>query len=229
VNGAVPAGPRIRAVIFDIGRVLIRVDLARAMASLSQAIPLTPDELWKALQNDPHWMDWQEGRISPRDWHLHITKRLGGSLTFDEFTAAWNSALDPQPIQSEGFLSGLAKKYKMAVLSNTDPIHMANEEARYAFFRHFPVRIYSYRVGASKPSPLIYREALRGCKVSAQEAVFIDDVPAYVEAARQLGMHGVVFSAPEQLVTDLAALGVTSDRKTAGKDVTSRRGGKPAL
>ncbi|HXL23644.1 MAG TPA: HAD-IA family hydrolase [Candidatus Dormibacteraeota bacterium] len=72
------------------------------------------------------------------------------------------------------------------------------------------MRIYSYRVGASKPNPLIYREALRGCKVKAQEAVFIDDVPAYVDAARQLGMQGVVYTAPEQLVAQLAALGVTA-------------------
>jgi len=201
---------RIRAVIFDIGRVLIRVDLSRAVEGLSQAIPLSPEELWKALQNDPRWMDWQEGRISPRDWHLHISKRLGGSLSFEEFTAAWNSALDPEPIQTDEFLGGLAKKYKMAVLSNTDPIHMANEEARYAFFRHFPVRIYSYRVGASKPNPLIYREALRGCKVSAHEAVFIDDVPAYVDAAKQLGMAGLVFQSPKRLVADLADLGVTA-------------------
>jgi glucose-1-phosphatase len=204
------ANSRIRAVIFDIGRVLIRVDLSRAMAGLSQAIPLSPEELWKAVQNDPRWTDWQEGRISPRDWHLHITERLGGTLSFDEFIAAWNAALDPQPIQSEEFLGALAKKYRLAVLSNTDPIHMAHEESRYPFFRYFPVRVYSYRVGASKPSPLIYREALRCCKVSAQEAVFIDDVPAYVDAAKQLGMQGLVYQSPEQLVRDLEALGVTA-------------------
>jgi len=207
----VAGNSRIRAVIFDIGRVLIRVDLSRAMAGLAQAIPLSPDELWKALQSDPRWMDWQEGRISPRDWHLHIAKRLGGSLTFEEFTDAWNRALDPEPMQSDEFLARLAKKYRLAVLSNTDPIHMAHEEARYPFFRHFPVRIYSYRVGASKPSPLIYREALKGCKVSAPQAVFIDDVAAYVEAARQLGMKGVVYQSPEQLVEDLGALGVNPD------------------
>jgi len=207
----VATGSRIRAVIFDIGRVLIRVDLARAMAGLSQRVPVSPEELWKALQSDPGWMDWQEGRISPRDWHLHIAKRLGGTLTFDEFRDAWNRALDPAPIQSEEFLAGLAKKYKLGVLSNTDPIHMEYEEVRYPFFRHFPVRVYSYRVGASKPNPLIYREALKGCKVSAPEAVFIDDVAAYVEAARQLGMKGVVYQSPEQLATELGALGVSAD------------------
>lgn len=201
----------IRAIIFDIGRVLIRVDLSRAMAGLSRSIPLSPEELWKALQNDPHWMGWQEGRISPRDWHLHITKRLGGTLSFEEFSEAWNRALDPEPMQSEEFLDGLAKKYRLAVLSNTDPIHMQYEEARYPFFRHFPVRVYSYRVGASKPNPLIYREALKGCKVAAPEAVFIDDIAAYVEAARQLGMQGVVYQSPEQLATDLEKLGVSAD------------------
>jgi putative hydrolase of the HAD superfamily len=203
--------PGIRAIIFDIGRVLIRVDLSRAMAGLSKAIPLTPEELWKALQNDPRWMDWQEGRISPRDWHLHITKRLGGTLSFEEFSEAWNRALDPEPMQSEEFLRGLAKKYRLAVISNTDPIHMQHEEARYPFFRHFPVRLYSYRVGASKPNPLIYREALKACKVAAPEAVFIDDVAAYVEAAKQLGMLGVVYQSPEQLVAELAALGVKAE------------------
>jgi glucose-1-phosphatase len=201
---------RIKALIFDIGRVLIRVDLSRAMAGLSETIPLTPDELWKALQNDPRWMDWQEGRISPRDWHLHITKRLGGTLTFDAFCDAWNRALDPEPIQSDEFLSGLARKYRMGLVSNTDPIHMANEEQRYSFFRHFPVRVYSYQVGASKPNPLIYREALKRCKVRAPEALFIDDVAAYVDAAKQLGMTGIVYQSPEQLVGELATLGVTA-------------------
>jgi putative hydrolase of the HAD superfamily len=207
----VAANSRIRAIIFDIGRVLIRVDLSRAMAGLAEAIPLSPDELWKALQSDPRWMDWQEGRISPRDWHLHLTKRLGGKLSFEEFKEAWNRALDPEPMQSDGFLGGLAKKYRLAVLSNTDPIHLEHEEAKYPFFRHFPVRVYSYRVGASKPSPLIYREALKGCKVAAPEAVFIDDVAAYVEAAKQLGMRGVAYQSQEQLVAELGALGVRAE------------------
>jgi len=199
---------KIKALIFDIGRVLVRVDISRAMNGLSQSIPLSPEEIWTALQKDPHWLDWQEGRISPRDWHAHLSKRLGGSLSFDQFVNAWNAALDPVPIQSEEFLAGLAGRYKLALLSNTDPIHMDHEEARFPFFRFFPVRIYSYRVGASKPNPLIYREALRACKVKAEEAVYIDDVPAYAEAATKLGMHGIVYTAPERLVADLASAGV---------------------
>jgi HAD superfamily hydrolase (TIGR01509 family) len=202
---------KFRAIIFDIGRVLIRVNVSRAMEGLAAGITLTPQEAWSAIEKDPRMLDWQEGRISPRDWHLHLTKRLGGSLTFEQFSEVWNRALDPTPIHSDSFFERLSKNYRLALLSNTDPIHMAHAEESFSFFRFFPNRIYSYRVGASKPDPLIYREALKACKVQAAEAVYIDDVAAYAEAAQRLGMAGIVFQSPEQLQTDLRTLGVAFD------------------
>jgi len=206
----VPSGS-FRAVIFDIGRVLIRVDVSRAMSGLASGLSLTPQDVWSAIEKDPRWLDWQEGRISPSDWHLHLTKRLGASLTFEQFAEVWNRALDPNPIHSDSFFEQLSRNYRLALLSNTDPIHMSNEEARFSFFRFFPIRIYSYRVGASKPNPLIYREALKACKVRAEEAVYVDDVAAYADAARRLGMTGIVFQSPEQLRSDLRSLGIQSD------------------
>ena len=202
---------KFRAIIFDIGRVLIRVDVSRAMDGLASGLSLTPQEAWSASEKDPRWLDWQEGRISPRDWFLHLSKRLGTSLTFDQFSEVWNRALDPNPIHSESFLENLSKNYRLALLSNTDPIHMSNDEARFPFFRFFPIRIYSYRVGASKPDPLIYREALQACKVRAEEAVYIDDIAAYAEAAQRLGMTGIVFQSPEQLQSNLRSLGIRFD------------------
>ncbi len=205
------AAAKFRAIIFDIGRVLIRVDISRAMDGLASGLSLTPQDVWSAIEKDPHWIDWQEGRISPRDWHLHLTKRLGTSLTFEQFSEVWNRALDPEPIHSELFLEKLSRNYRLALLSNTDPIHMSYEEARFPFFRFFPIRIYSYRVGASKPDPVIYRQALQACKVRAEEAVYIDDIAAYVEAAQRLGMTGIVFQSPEQLQSDLRNLGIQFD------------------
>jgi HAD superfamily hydrolase (TIGR01509 family) len=199
---------KFRAIIFDIGRVLLRVDVSRAMDGLASGLSLTPQEVWSAIEKDPRLMDWQEGRISPRDWHLHVTKRLGASLSFEQFTEVWNRALDPNPIHSESFFEKLSKNYRLAVLSNTDAIHMSNEDVRFPFFRFFPIRIYSYRVGASKPNPLIYRAALQACKVQAEQAVYIDDVAAYAEAAQRLGMTAITFQSPEQLQSDLRNLGI---------------------
>jgi putative hydrolase of the HAD superfamily len=205
------APSKFRAIIFDIGRVLIRVDISRAMDGLASGLSPSPQELWSVIEKDPRWLDWQEGRISPRDWHVHLTKRLGISLTFEQFSEVWNRALDPNPIHSESFLENLSRNYRLALLSNTDPIHMSHDEARFPFFRFFPNRIYSYRVGASKPDSVIYRRALQACKVRAEEAVYIDDIAAYADAAQRLGMTGIVFQSPEQLQSDLRNLGIRFD------------------
>jgi putative hydrolase of the HAD superfamily len=104
----------------------------------------------------------------------------------------------------------LSKRYRLGLLSNTDPIHVAKLESSYDFFRFFPpaMRTYSCEIGVSKPNPLIYRKALKACRARAQETVYIDDIREYVEAARRLGLSGIHFQSPEQLHRDLGALGV---------------------
>jgi putative hydrolase of the HAD superfamily len=139
---------------------------------------------------------------------LHLSKRLGSSLTFEQFSEAWNRALDPQPIQDNSLFESLRKSFRLGLLSNTDPIHVAHLEATFDFFRFFskPARTYSCAVGASKPSPLIFRDALNSLRVKAENAVFVDDVEAYVLAARGLGLHGVHYQNPSQLRADLNSL-----------------------
>jgi putative hydrolase of the HAD superfamily len=199
---------KVRAVIFDIGRVLIRLDVARAMNGMASGLSMSPEELWSAIEKDPRWKDWQEGRISARDWHLRMKQRFGGSATFEQFTETWNLALDPHPIHGKELFEKLSKNYRLALLSNTDPIHVAHMESRYDFFSYFPARTYSCAVGATKPNPLIYREALQACRVQAEEAVYVDDIAAYVQAAERLGMAGIQFQSPGQLIVALQELGL---------------------
>lgn len=205
------APTRVRAIIFDIGRVLIRVNVSDSTNGLAEGLSLSPEEIWSALQNDPRWPDWQEGRISPRDWHQHLAKRLGTKLGFEQFAEVWSRALDARPILENAFLEKLKGKYRLALLSNTDPLHVAHMERTYDFFAYFPTRIYSCRVGASKPNPLIYKEALQACKARAEEAVYIDDVASYAEAAGRLGMRSIIFQSAGQLQADLRALGIPAD------------------
>jgi glucose-1-phosphatase len=199
---------KIRAIISDIGRVIVAVDVSRAMEGLSSSIPLSPKEIWSAIEKDPRFPDLQDGRISARDWHLHIVRRLGGNLTYDQFIQAWNAALLPETLQPDSLWAGLAKKYRLSLLSNTDPIHVAHMESTFTFFKYFPVRIYSCVVGHSKPNPVIYQDALRATKVKANEAVYIDDLEENVAAAKSLGMTGVHCAVPADLRDALTAAGV---------------------
>jgi HAD superfamily hydrolase (TIGR01509 family) len=197
-----------RAAIFDIGRVLVRLDVEKATEGLLEGLSMGPEELWNVIQKDPRWRDWQEGRMSPNDWHLHLSRRLGSRLRFEEFCRVWNRTLDPQPLQADDLFEALARNKKLALVSNTDPIHVAHLEAHYGFFRFFPARarIYSCAVRASKPSPVIFQAALEAVGARASEAVFVDDILEYVEAARSLGLQGIHYRNPAQLRADLRSL-----------------------
>jgi glucose-1-phosphatase len=204
--------PGIRAIIFDIGRVLVRIDLSQAQKALANGLPLSSEELWSAIEKDPRWKDWQEGRMSSRDWHLNLCNRFGMKVSFDDFVKAWNSVLNPKPIHPDSLFARLSKEYRLGLLSNTDPIHVDYLENTYSFYDYFPkaVRTYSCCIGACKPDPLVFREALKACKVNAAQAVYIDDIAAFAQAASALGMHGIQYHSPEQLQADLEKLGILS-------------------
>jgi len=201
-----------KAVIFDIGRVIVRLDLKRALAPIAAAMHastdrsakhLSPEESWELIRADQRWQDWQEGRISSAEWHRHLMRRFKLSLSYGEFRDAWNLVLDPQLILAERLFGQLGARCQLALLSNTDPIHVECLEERFTFGRYFPVRIYSCRIGASKPSPVIYRAALQSLGVAAYEALYVDDIQEFVDAARQLGLDAIRFETRHLLEVEL--------------------------
>jgi FMN phosphatase YigB (HAD superfamily) len=198
-----------KAVIFDIGRVIVRLQPEIAFAPLAKALPRsTAEDVWRLILNDARWNDWQEGRLQAREWHEHLTQRLEISLPFEQFCACWNQALHRQTILSERLFAALSQHCKLAVLSNTDPLHSKLMEAEFSFLAHFPVRIYSWQVGASKPSPEIFKTALKALDVAANEAFYIDDIPEFADAARKVGMDACIFESPEQLYNELRRRGL---------------------
>ena len=168
----------------------------------------TAEQVWSTILADPRWGDWQEGRMTPRAWCEHLTARLGVALGLEEFCAAWVRALDPVTILSDEFFESLSTQCRLGLLSNTDPIHAAYLERHFSFVRYFPVRIYSNVVAASKPSPAIYQAALRELQVAPAEALYIDDIEEYADAARQLGMDAIRFEGAARLYAELGRRGL---------------------
>jgi FMN phosphatase YigB (HAD superfamily) len=207
-----------KAVIFDIGRVIVQLNPERAFAKLaSQSIksnvsgetPDLPHEfIWTAIQADPCWREWQEGRITPQRWYEHVTSQLSVAMSFEDFCATWNSLLEPQTILSDHFFEQLGRRCRLGLLSNTDPIHREHLENHFSFLRHFPARIYSDEVGASKPSREMYEAALLGLDVAPAEALYIDDIAEYAGAARQIGLDAIHFKNPQQLAREFIRRGL---------------------
>jgi FMN phosphatase YigB (HAD superfamily) len=66
---------------------------------------------------------------------------------------------------------------------------------------------FSAEVRLIKPDPLIYEHCLRGLDVAPSEALFIDDRQVNIEAARNMGIHGIQFKSMAQLKMELEAAG----------------------
>lgn len=200
--------PAPRALIFDIGRVIVRVDVSRALAALGASANLSAEQVWSAIASDPRMRDFQEGRLEPRQWHQHLARRFSLHLTWEEFCAAWNRALDSETILSEDLFAQLSRRHRLALLSNTDPIHVAHLETNFGFPRHFQARIYSCVAGVSKPDAAIYRRAIAEAGAAPEEILYVDDAAECVEAGRRAGMQVIHFAGPERLLGELRKRGI---------------------
>jgi HAD superfamily hydrolase (TIGR01509 family) len=58
---------------------------------------------------------------------------------------------------------------------------------------HFDVRVFSCDYRLITPEPEIYQRLLHDLEVPAPQALFIDDLPVNIEAARTEGVAGLVY------------------------------------
>ncbi len=88
---------------------------------------------------------------------------------------------------------------------------LANIEREFDWLSRFDVLVWSYQVRVAKPDPAIYRHVLKELGTLPEEALFIDDKQANIEAARALGMKGLLFTTVAQLRADLIAHGYEAE------------------
>jgi len=125
-----------------------------------RGISLSPQEIWTAIEKDPRFQDWQEGRISPRDLALASCERLGGSLSFEQFTRSLETAHSILSHSRQFPVRISPQKFRHRA-SYPTPIRFTSPilgSDLTILFRFYP-KIDSQPlcvVGASKPSPLFF-------------------------------------------------------------------------
>ncbi len=83
-------------------------------------------------------------------------------------------------------------------LSNMHHTSIDYLERHGAFWPSFEGGIVSCRVGSIKPEPEIFQALFDRYELTAQRSVLVDDMQVNVDAARDLGMHGIVFESALQ-------------------------------
>jgi putative hydrolase of the HAD superfamily len=118
--------------------------------------------------------------------------------TEDPVLLAWQEQL-----KQHGLLTG--------ILSNMGDNVLANIEREFAWIHRFDALVWSFQLHMAKPDPAIYRLCLDKLRVRPEEALFLDDKLANVEAAQALGMKALQFTTTERLREDLIAQGLDSE------------------
>jgi len=197
----------IRAVIFDIGGVIVRTE------------DLEPRRRWERRFGLP---DWGLARIV-----FEGPVAVAASLGHADLDAVWEvvrqrlnlGAGELAQLREEfwagdrydhallAYLRSLRPRYRAGIISNawtgTRAFHQPHINGE-----TFDTVLYSAEEGLAKHDPAIYQRCLERLGVAANEAVFVDDVPENVEAARKLGMAALHFNPALDVPAEFVKLGI---------------------
>jgi len=193
----------IKAIIFDFGRVITAQKSLSLFRSYEIELGLDPDTINSIMFDSQAWQDALLGRKTIEEfWHL-IGPELGLN-TADEVNRFRRRYHADEAI-NEAVLDLIRKlrgRYKLAILSNAPP-DLTRWLADWEMRDLFEVVFCSGDEGMIKPDPAAFKLTLERLGVEPGGAVFIDDTPEHVEAARKLGIQGIIFTTAAALKDDL--------------------------
>jgi len=193
----------VRAIIVDIGGVLLLRDAMLAQRAWEERLGFAPGGFMREL----FWADLAAQATVGEISAVHVWDDMAARHAL--------SAADVQELRRDffagerlnapfiAFLQGLRPACRMAALSNAWSGTRQAMRTHYGMDRLVDLMIFSDEEGMAKPDPRIYHLAAERLGIQPEEALFVDDVPRNVEAARAVGMTAVHFRDTAQAVAEI--------------------------
>lgn len=189
----------IKAVIFDMGGVVLPLDIPRCMDNFRKRAGLMDiDKYLDAYHQRGFIGDLEAGKIDEDEFYAECLKHCAPGTTRETVYECFSSLLEPCREEAIMLFRELQGDYDLYVLSNNNPI---SKQAFYAEMRArgvepekvFRKQFYSFQMKLLKPSRAFYEKAIEGTGVKPEEILFIDDSPVNCEAAAALGINAVFY------------------------------------
>ena len=192
-------------VFFDFGGVIQRTEFQAPRQKLAQRFGMEYDDIDNIVFNSPTARQATVGEVPVEKHWQAVAKRLKVSkediaAVEREFFAG--DVIDHSIVE---YLRSLRPRYKTGLISNAWS-DMREYLVRQKLADAFDTLTISAEVGVAKPEAKIYQFALEQAQVKAEAAVFVDDVPANIEACEALGMKGILFRDPLKAMNELKKL-----------------------
>ena len=183
----------IRSLLFDLGNVIIDIDIDGAHERLNR--------FFRKDANRPviekAFIDYECGRISTDIFINTLLSQCDRKVQALDIIEAWNSMLIGIPEQRLEMLRLLKKKYSVYLLSNTNALHLEwihrylrkehnVESFEKEFFDH---AFYSHLVGDRKPNSSIFKFIAEDSFMTPALTLYMDDVQENLDVAEKLGFN----------------------------------------
>ncbi len=182
----------VRAVIFDFGGVIARLDRG-LLADFEVRHGLPESSFLKALYSIPEWRAVELGESTEDEWFAAVKRKLdelaGRPLPNigEERATMWRT-LDADVVR---LIERLGAGYGVGVISNATPRLEAELRDYHKIDGLFRVIVNSSRIGMAKPDSRIYQLAAERMGEEPAACVHIDDLAHNVEGAREAGFQGI--------------------------------------
>ena len=197
----------IQAVIFDFGNVICAFDNDVFLRNLICHTDRRFDDLKEAIYASDLPARYETGRISSEDFFREAARRGNLSVSREDFFKAFTGIFTPIP-STFRLIRQLKERYKIGLLSNTNEWHYEHYFKQVEIFPLFDSVTLSFEVKEMKPGEGIYLDAVGKLRARPEECVYIDDIEAYAEGARRLGLQGIRYVSHGALLESLDAVGV---------------------
>ena len=198
--------PEIQAIFWDLGGVIVRTEDRTRREHWEQRLGMEPRQLDRFIFAGEMGHKAALGEVNAEqvwEWvrqELDLSREEGQQLTRDFWQ---DDDLDQKLV---GYIRELRPQFRTGLISN------AWLELRELLVHHFHIDdafddlVISAEVGLAKPDPAIYELALERLKVPADCAVFVDDFESNIAAARELGIHAILFRSRVQAIAEVDQL-----------------------
>ena len=191
------ASNMIKNIAFDFGGVLFDLSWEGAVASFKQIGLADAEVRLDRFHQRGVFEELESGRISPDEFRVALQEMCNRPLTHEQVLGAWlgyvGAPVDERKLQRLDELR--ARGYRTFLLSNTNPFVQSWAESAAFSAAGRPLSSYlekcytSYEVGIMKPDLGIFQFMLDDAGILPAETLFLDDSPANIAAAAQLGIQ----------------------------------------